>query len=165
MASPAVIGCAGQTNVSSGLAVKFRLENPACPTEATWVELELVSQRNKEKLRQLLDHSGRARVVFEGEFYGSGVPDPKLPQAIAGAYHPGLGPPRSLQNETCRAFNSNRARCGSRSFTGQWSVRGIPENDRKRAAGACVRLASISTRNNSVTGMGCWNEDITSQAN
>jgi hypothetical protein len=96
--------CALQKKISEGKHVKAEvagvyslgldkgtLEDAACPTEATWVELELVSQRNKEKPRELLDHSGRAYVVFKGEFYGPDVPDPKLPQAMARAYHPGWG--------------------------------------------------------------------------
>jgi hypothetical protein len=67
------------------------LEDAACPTQSTWVELALQSDRKKEKLRRLLDHSGKAHVVFLGEFYGPGVPDPKLPEAIRKSYHPGWG--------------------------------------------------------------------------
>jgi hypothetical protein len=66
------------------------LEDSTCPTQATWVDLALQSDRNKEKLRRLLDHSGRAYVVFQGEFYGPDLPDPKLPEAIRKSYHPGL---------------------------------------------------------------------------
>jgi len=67
------------------------LEDPVCPAQATWVELGLQSERNKEKLRRLLERSGRAYVVLEGEFYGPGVADPKLPEAIRKSYHPGWG--------------------------------------------------------------------------
>jgi len=67
------------------------LEDSTCPTQATWVDLALQSDRNKEKLRRLLDHSGRAYVVFQGEFYGPDLPDPKLPEAIRKSYHPGWG--------------------------------------------------------------------------
>jgi hypothetical protein len=67
------------------------LEEPSCPTEGTWVELALRSQENKEKLRKLLDHSQRAYVAMEGEFYGPPLPDPNLPEAIRKSYHPGWG--------------------------------------------------------------------------
>jgi hypothetical protein len=67
------------------------LEDAACPKESTWVELDLRSEQNKEKLRKLLDHSRRAYVVLEGEFYGPPAPDPKLPEAIRKSYHPGWG--------------------------------------------------------------------------
>jgi hypothetical protein len=67
------------------------LQEPSCPGEGTWVELELLSNQNKEKLRKMLDHSRRAYVVVEGEFYGPPLPDPKLPETIRKDYHPGWG--------------------------------------------------------------------------
>ncbi len=67
------------------------LQDAACPRESTWVELDLRSEQNKEKLRRLLDRSRRAYVVVEGEFYGPPLPDPKLPEAIRKSYHPGWG--------------------------------------------------------------------------
>jgi len=67
------------------------LTDAACPSEHTWVELDLQSTTNKRKLRTILEKAGQAHVVFEGEFYGPGVPDPKLPEAIRKSYHPGWG--------------------------------------------------------------------------
>ena len=67
------------------------LTDAACPSEHTWVELDLQSITNKEMLRSMLDTAGKAEVVFEGEFYGPGVPDPKLPEAIKKSYQPGWG--------------------------------------------------------------------------
>lgn len=67
------------------------LTDAACPSERTWVELDLQSTTNKEMLRSMLDTMGQAEVVFEGEFYGPGVPDPKLPEAIRKSYQPGWG--------------------------------------------------------------------------
>lgn len=67
------------------------LEDPGCPDNSTWVELDLRSKRNREKLRRLLNHSRRAYVVLDGEFYGPPVPDPKLPEALRKSYHPGWG--------------------------------------------------------------------------
>ena len=67
------------------------LEDAACPNEATWVELALLSGQNKDKLRTILKRSRRAYVLVEGEFYGPPTPDPKLPEGIRKAYHPGWG--------------------------------------------------------------------------
>jgi hypothetical protein len=67
------------------------LTAPACPSQQTWVELDLQSPANKEKLRSVLDSKGRADVVFEGEFFGPARPDPNLPEAIRKSYHPGWG--------------------------------------------------------------------------
>lgn len=67
------------------------LEEPSCPNQGTWVELELQSNQNKEKLRRILDRLGRAYVVFEGDLYGPPIPDPKLSEAARKSYHPGWG--------------------------------------------------------------------------
>jgi hypothetical protein len=67
------------------------IEDTACPDRTVWVELALRSDRNKKKLKSLLDGPGRADVVFEGEIYGPPLPDPKLPEALKKEYHPGWG--------------------------------------------------------------------------
>lgn len=67
------------------------LTDAGCPSEHTWVELDLRSTTNKETLRSMLDTAGQADVVFEGEFYGPGVPDPKLPESIKKSYQPWWG--------------------------------------------------------------------------
>jgi len=67
------------------------LEEPSCPNEGSWVELELRSNENKEKLRKMFEHSRRAYVVVEGELYGPPLPDPKLPEASKKDYHPRWG--------------------------------------------------------------------------
>lgn len=67
------------------------LQEPSCSGEGTWVELELRSNQNKEKLRKMLNQSRQAYVVVEGEFYGAPLPDSKLPEAIRKSYHPGWG--------------------------------------------------------------------------
>jgi hypothetical protein len=67
------------------------LEDPSCSTEGTWIELDLRSEHNEQKLRRLLNRSRQAYVVVEGEFYGPPLPDPKLPEAIRKDYHPGWG--------------------------------------------------------------------------
>ncbi len=71
-----------------------RLEESGCqvtPYQTTWVEFELKSESNKEKLWDLLDRSGRASVVLEGEFYGPPLPDPRLPEALRKSYEPNWG--------------------------------------------------------------------------
>ena len=67
------------------------LSNAACSSQRTWVELDLRSTVNKETLRSILDSRGHADVVFEGEFFGPGRPDPNLPEAIRKSYEPGWG--------------------------------------------------------------------------
>lgn len=67
------------------------LADAACPSQHTWVELDLKSDTNKGMLRSVLAAYGRADVVFEGEFYGPGIPDPKLPESIRKSYLPGWG--------------------------------------------------------------------------
>jgi len=67
------------------------LGDSACPNETTWIEIALQSTENRKKLNEILDKSGRAYVVFEGELYGPPVPDPKLPDAIRKNSHPGWG--------------------------------------------------------------------------
>jgi len=67
------------------------LYDDACPDQNAWVEIDLQSAINRKKLNQLLERSDRARVVFEGELYGPPAPDPKLPDAIRKASHPGWG--------------------------------------------------------------------------
>ncbi|HUL15445.1 MAG TPA: hypothetical protein VLV88_05575 [Terriglobales bacterium] len=67
------------------------LEDAACPSETTWVELALRSLENKAELRKAIERSRRAYVVVEGEFYGPPLPDPKLPEAVKKDYHPGWG--------------------------------------------------------------------------
>jgi hypothetical protein len=75
---------------SDGFAMGV-LTDTACPSERTWVELNLRSTANKETLRSILDSKGHASVVFEGEFFGPTRPDPNLPEAIRKSYEPGWG--------------------------------------------------------------------------
>lgn len=67
------------------------VEDAACPGQGTWVELALQSNHNKKRLKKIMDTSGKAKVVFEGEFYGPPEPDPKLRESFRKAYHPGWG--------------------------------------------------------------------------
>ncbi len=81
-------GLEGQYLVTSG-----------CLGRSTDVEFELTSRHlwkrlvkisNRTSTRKNVHGDGDAvLVVFEGEFYGPMVPDPKLPEAIRKNYHPG----------------------------------------------------------------------------
>lgn len=67
------------------------LTDAACPSQGTWVELDLRSMENKEILRSVMDSKGHADVVFEGEFFGPERPDSNLPESIRKSYKPGWG--------------------------------------------------------------------------
>lgn len=70
-----------------------------CSERSTRIEFTLKTQRNLEKLRTMINEPYKEKkisgsgepvlVIFEGEFYGPPVPDPKLPDAIRKVYHPG----------------------------------------------------------------------------
>jgi hypothetical protein len=68
------------------------LTDARCPSvQPTWFELSLKSDRNRTKLHNQIEKSGKAAVVFTGQLYGPQQPDPKLPEAIRKNYHPGWG--------------------------------------------------------------------------
>jgi hypothetical protein len=75
---------------NSGLAMGV-LEDSSCPDQNAWVEIVLQSKLNRKRLRGLLDRADRAYVVFDGDLHGPPLPDPKLPDAIRKASHPGWG--------------------------------------------------------------------------
>lgn len=94
--------CSLQANVDEGNHVTVRvsgvfsmgiLQDSGCPKETTWVELDLTSRKNWKKLQGILEDSPKreAIVVFDGEFYGPPLPDPKLPENIKKSYHPNWG--------------------------------------------------------------------------
>jgi hypothetical protein len=72
---------------------------PACSGRSTAIEFDLKSHRlwkrlvrmsNKTNTRKRVSGPGDpVIVVFEGEFFGPPMPDPKLPDAIRKNYHPG----------------------------------------------------------------------------
>jgi hypothetical protein len=70
------------------------LDDPTCPVapyQSTWVEFDLQTKRNDNKLRKLLEHSQRVYLVTEGEFYGPPLPDPKVPGALQKGFPPNWG--------------------------------------------------------------------------
>jgi hypothetical protein len=82
----------------SGLEGQY-LVTSGCSGRSTAVEFELKSRRLWKRLvrmsnrtdtrRHVLGDGDAVLVVFEGEFYGPRVPDPKLPEALRKVYHPG----------------------------------------------------------------------------
>jgi hypothetical protein len=68
------------------------LTDESCPSvQPTWFELSLKSERNRNKLHNQIEKSGKAEVVLFGQLYGPPEPDPKLPESIRKNYHPGWG--------------------------------------------------------------------------
>ena len=68
------------------------LTDASCPSvQPTWFELSLKSERNRNKLHNQIEKSGKAAVALSGQLYGPPQPDPKLPESIRKNYHPGWG--------------------------------------------------------------------------
>jgi len=62
---------------------------PGCSGRSTLIEFTLKSRRNWAKLSRLSADFRQTMVIFEGDFFGPPVPDPKLPEGIRKVYHPG----------------------------------------------------------------------------
>ena len=85
----------------SGLEGQY-LVTSGCSGRSTSIEFELKTHRLWKELVRLSNRTNTAKhvygdgdpilVVFEGEFYGPRVPDPKLPEAFRKNYHPGWDP-------------------------------------------------------------------------
>jgi hypothetical protein len=67
------------------------LSDLACPEKSAWIEIALKEPHSRKMLNVILKKSGRAYVVFEGEFYGPPAPDTELPEALRKNSHPGWG--------------------------------------------------------------------------
>jgi len=75
------------------------LVNAGCSGRSTSIEFELKTTRFWKRLVQMSNKTNKRRhvsgdgdpilVIFDGEFYGPPLPDPKLPEAICKNYHPG----------------------------------------------------------------------------
>ena len=68
------------------------LTDASCPSvQPTRFELSLRSKRNRNKLHDEIEKSGKAAVVLTGELFGPQQPDPQLPESIRKNYLPGWG--------------------------------------------------------------------------
>ena len=64
----------------------------SCPSvQPIWFELSLKSERNRNKLHNQIEKSGKAAVVLSGELYGPPQPDPKLPETLRSNDNQGWG--------------------------------------------------------------------------
>jgi hypothetical protein len=104
--------CDLQTNVAQGDHQAVRVEGvylaglegqylvtSRCSGRSTSIEFELKSHHLWKQLVKISNGTNAKKhvsgegaavlVVFEGEFYGPQMPDPKLPEAIRKNYHPG----------------------------------------------------------------------------
>ena len=81
-------GLEGQYLVASGCSGRSTTIDFELRTHRLWKELVRLSNRTNRK-KHVSGDSDLVLVVFEGEFYGPQVPDPKLPEAIRKNYHPG----------------------------------------------------------------------------
>jgi len=70
------------------------LDDPVCPVapyQSTWVEFDLTTKRNDQRLREFLERSQRVYLTSEGEFFGPPLADPKLPEGIQKGFPPHWG--------------------------------------------------------------------------
>jgi hypothetical protein len=81
-------GLEGQYLVTSGCSGRSTSIEFELKSHHLWKQLVQMSNRTNTKKRVSGDGDA-VLVVFEGEFYGPQVPDPKLPEAIRKNYHPG----------------------------------------------------------------------------
>ena len=81
-------GLEGQYLVTSDCSGRSTSIEFALKSHHLWKQL--VEMSNGTTTKKHVSGDGDAvLVVFEGEFYGPQVPDPKLPEAIRKVYHPG----------------------------------------------------------------------------
>jgi hypothetical protein len=75
--------------------------NAGCSGRSTYIEFELKNQKHKKRFWHLVDKTNLRMhwigdgypvlVVFDGEFYGPPVPDPRMPENVRKFYHPPWG--------------------------------------------------------------------------
>jgi hypothetical protein len=95
------------------------LVDPGCSGRSTDIEFALKSHHLWKQLVQMSNKSNDRRrasgdsdpvlVLFEGEFYGPPVPDPKLPEEIRKNYHPGWDNKNSMTKLVVRTIQSVQA--------------------------------------------------------
>jgi hypothetical protein len=88
-------GCSGRST-----AIQFDLKS-----HWLWKRLEHMSNKTNAR-KHVSGDSDPVLVVFQGEFYGPLVPDPKLPEAIRKNYHPGWDNNASMTKLVVHAIQS-----------------------------------------------------------
>jgi len=89
---PEPIEACGVTAIAESGTDMGVLTDASCPSvQPTWFELSLKSERNRNKLHDQIEKSGKAAVVLSGELYGPPQPDPKLPEPFRSTYNQGWG--------------------------------------------------------------------------
>ena len=83
-----VAGLEGEYLVAASCSGRSTDIEFALKSHRFWKRLVKMSNQSNE-LRHVSGDSDPVQVVFEGEFDGPRVPDPKLPEAIRKNYHPG----------------------------------------------------------------------------
>ena len=81
-------GLEGQYLVAAGCSGRSTHIDFALKSHRLWKRLVKMSNKSNER-RHVSGYSDPVLVVFEGEFYGPPVPDPKLPEGFRKIYHPG----------------------------------------------------------------------------
>jgi hypothetical protein len=133
------------------------LVDAGCSGRSTDIEFALKSHRLWKRLVQISNESNDRRhasgdsdpvlVVFEGEFYGPPVPDPKLPEAIRKNYHPGWDNNSSMTKlvvhaiQSVEALPSNHPCAPRKSDPNQWPCfqhDPVPHKDGRAIPGASV---------------------------
>ncbi len=80
-------GLEGQYLVTSGCSGRSTAVEFALKSHRLWRRLLRMSNRTNSR-EHVFGSGDPVLVVFEGEFYGPRVPDPKLPEAFRKNYHP-----------------------------------------------------------------------------
>jgi hypothetical protein len=84
-------GLEGQYLVAAGCSGRSTDVEFALKSHRLWKRLVKISNQSNER-KHVSGDSDPVLVVFEGEFYGPLVPDPKLPEAMRKNYHPRWDP-------------------------------------------------------------------------
>src|ERR1039458_6903310 len=101
-------GLEGQILVASGCSGRSTDIEFALQSHRLWKRLVQMSNKTNTR-KHVSGDSDAVLVVFEGEFYGPRVPDPKLPEAIRKNYHPGWDNSNSMTKLVVHAIQSVEA--------------------------------------------------------
>jgi hypothetical protein len=98
-------GLEGQLFVAAGCSDRSTDIEFALKSHRLWTRLQQMSNKSNDQ-RHVSGDGDPVLVVFDGEFYGPPVPDPKLPEAIRKNYHPGWDNNNSMTKLVVQAIQS-----------------------------------------------------------